>query len=110
MLRAILNSKPQARTDRSAGTPTTRSKLTSQRKNELIRVRLAKATQPIPLCAPERDSEILGIQPESFLFQRAGHRKNSISDLGDGLFDEGWDIEKGVSDMPAFNHEVSLAE
>jgi hypothetical protein len=71
---------------------------------------LAEATQPVTLCSSERNSEILGIQPESFLFQRAGHRKNSISDLGDGLFDEGWDIEKGVSDMPAFNHEVSLAE
>jgi hypothetical protein len=71
---------------------------------------LAEATQPIPVCTSEGDSEIFGIQPESFLFQRAGYGEDSISDLGNGLFDEVRGIKKSVSSLPTFDYEASLAE
>ena len=71
---------------------------------------MAEAAQPVALRSPKADSEIFDIQPESFLFQRAGYGENSISDLGNGLFDGVRGIKKGASDMPTFYHEVSLAE
>jgi hypothetical protein len=71
---------------------------------------MAEAAQPVALRSPKADGKVFDIQPESFLFQRAGYGENSFSNLGDRLLDDYRGVAKGASDMPAFNHEVSLAE
>jgi hypothetical protein len=71
---------------------------------------LAEAASPYALCPPKRNSKIFSVQPKSFLFQRAGYGEDSISDLGDGLFDEDRSIEEDISSLPPFNYEASLAE